>query len=120
VRKILSPRRVAGVSNLSNDRGQRAGNMGIEECCSGFGELVRQPVHYTEVQRDRGPTGSLELHGKRRSRKSPKYPRRTLVGETPGLWRGRQEPIESWLGKGPIKSGMFSDGSDTIPDNVPV
>jgi len=38
VRKISSPERVADVSNLSIDWGQRAGNMGKGECCSGFGE----------------------------------------------------------------------------------
>jgi len=32
VRKILSPRRVAGVSNLYNDWGQWAGNMGKGVC----------------------------------------------------------------------------------------
>jgi len=37
-----------------------------------------------EVQHDRGPTGSLELLGRRGSQKGPKYPRRILVGETLG------------------------------------
>jgi len=37
VRKISSPRRVAGMPNLCNER---AGNMGKGECCSGFGERV--------------------------------------------------------------------------------
>jgi len=40
--------------------------------------------HYQEVQHDRGPTGSLELRGRKGSRKGTKYPRRTLVRETPG------------------------------------
>jgi len=35
-------------------------------------------------QHDRGTNGSLELHGKRGSQKDPKYPRRTLIGETLG------------------------------------
>jgi len=42
VRNILSPKKREGVPNLSNDRGQRAENMGKGECCSGFGEHVRQ------------------------------------------------------------------------------
>jgi len=42
------------------------------------------PVHFREVQHDREPTGSLELHGRRGSRKDPKYSRRILVGETLG------------------------------------
>jgi len=29
-------------------------------------------------------------------------------------------PIGNQLVKGPIESGMFSDGSDTIPGQVPV
>jgi len=52
------------------------------------------PVYFWEVQHDIDwePTGSLELHRKRGSWKGPKYPRRTLVGETLGLWRGGQVP----------------------------
>jgi len=38
----------------------------------------------------------------------------------PGPWRVGQRSIGSQLGKGPIESGMFSDGSDTIPGHVPV
>jgi len=38
------------------------------------------PVHFREVHHDQGPTGSLELHERRGSRKDPKYPRRILVG----------------------------------------
>jgi len=77
------------------------------------------PVHCQEVQRDRRPTGSLELHGRRGSQNGPKYPRRTLAGET--LWprRGGQRPIGNQLGKGSIESGIFPDGSDTIPGLVP-
>jgi len=41
-------------------------------------------VHLREVQHDRGPTGSLDLHGRIESRKGPKYPRMTPVGETLG------------------------------------
>jgi len=37
-----------------------------------------------------------------------------LVVETPELWKERQGPIGIQLGKGPIESGMPSDGSDTI------
>jgi len=42
------------------------------------------PVRYREVQRDREPTGSLELYERRGSQRGPKYPRRTLVEETLG------------------------------------
>jgi len=42
VRKISSPRRVADVPILCNDRGQRAGNMGKKKCYSGVAERVRQ------------------------------------------------------------------------------
>jgi len=42
VRKILSPRRVAGVPNLCNGWGQWAENMDKAECCSGFGKGVLQ------------------------------------------------------------------------------
>jgi len=42
------------------------------------------PVHLREVQHDRGPIGSLELHGRRGSRKDLKCPRRIMVGETLG------------------------------------
>jgi len=72
-----------------------------------------------EVQRDLRLTESLELHGRRGSQKDPKYPKRTLVGETlAGPWRGGQGTIESQLGKRPIESRMFLDGSDTIPSHV--
>jgi len=77
------------------------------------------PVHFREVQHDWEPTGSLELHGKRGSQKGPKYPRKTLVGEMLGLWRGGQVPTGNRLGKGPIKSGILSDGCVTIPGHVP-
>jgi len=40
--------------------------------------------HFWEVQHDRGPIGSLELHGRRGSRKDLKYSRRILVGERLG------------------------------------
>jgi len=36
MRKILSPQRVASVSNLCTGPYQLAGNMSNEECCSGF------------------------------------------------------------------------------------
>jgi len=41
MRKISYPRTEAGVPNLSNEHGQRAGNMGKGECCSCFGERTR-------------------------------------------------------------------------------
>jgi len=41
-RKISPPKRVAGVPKLSNDQGERAGNLGKEDCCSGFSERVCQ------------------------------------------------------------------------------
>jgi len=78
VRKSSSPQRVASVFILCNSRSQGAGNMGNGECCSGLGKRV---CPFREVQHDRGPTGSLELHERRGSRK---YPRRILVGETLG------------------------------------
>jgi len=95
VREISSLKRVASVPNLCNGWGQWVGNMGKGESC-------------------------LELHGRRESRKDPKYPRRILVGETLGPCRGRQGPTGNRLRKGPIESGMLSDGSDTIPGHVPV
>jgi len=55
-----------------------------------------------------------------RELKGPKYPRRTLVGETLGQWRGGQGPIGSQLGKRLIESGMFADGSDIILGRIPV
>jgi len=42
-----------------------------------------------------GPTGSLELHGRRGSRRESKYPRRTLIGETSESWKEGQGPIGS-------------------------
>jgi len=53
------------------------------------------PVHFREVQHDRRPTGSLKLHERRGSRKDPKYPRRTLVGETGVLERRVRADWES-------------------------
>jgi len=41
VRKISSPRRVASVPNLCNDRGQPARDMDKWKCYSGFAERVR-------------------------------------------------------------------------------
>jgi len=80
VRKNSSPQRVASVSNLCNNRRQKHGQRGV---------LLRfwqasLPIYFREIQHDRGPTGSLELPGRRGSRKDPKYPRRILVGETLG------------------------------------
>jgi len=49
------------------------------------------PVHYREVQRDRRPTGSLGLHERNGIRRGLKYPRRTLVEETPGPWKEGQD-----------------------------
>jgi len=75
VRKISSPQRVASVSNLYHSRSLGARNMGYGECCSGFGKRVC-PFIPGKSSMTRGPTGSLELHGRRGSRKDPKYPRR--------------------------------------------
>jgi len=86
-RKILSPRTVAGVPMFA-DRRQRAGNIAPVLASEA-------DIDYQEVQCDRGPTGSLELHGRRGGQKGPKYPRRTLVGETLGPWRGGLGPIDS-------------------------
>jgi len=66
VGKISSPERIASVPNLCNGRCQWAGNMGNEECCSGFGERVCQFISGKSSM-----TGSLELHGRRGSRKDP-------------------------------------------------
>jgi len=77
--------------NLCNDRCQWAGSVGTRECCSG--ERVRQFIR--EVQRDREPTGSLELHERIGSRKGPKYIRRILVGETSGPERRARADWES-------------------------
>jgi len=71
----------------------------------GFGEWTL-PVHYREVQRDRGPTGSSELFERKGSQRGPKYPRRILFREMPRLWKERQGPIGSPLGKGPIESSL--------------
>jgi len=46
---------------------------GLGKCCFSFGKRVCQPVNYLGVQHVRGPTGSLELRGRRVSRKGPKY-----------------------------------------------
>jgi len=81
---------------------------------------VNPLVYFREVQRDREATGSLDLRGRRGRRKDPKYPRRTLVEETMGSWRGGQGPTGNRLGKGPIESDMILDGSDIIPGHVPV
>jgi len=73
--------------------------------------------------RDNSEEGELdreELHGRIGSRRSPKYPRRTLVRGTTGPWKEERGSIGSQLGKGPIESGMFSDGNDTIPGHVSV
>jgi len=40
MRKISSPRRIVGMTNLCNDLSQWAGNMEKGESCSGFGERV--------------------------------------------------------------------------------
>jgi len=64
------------------------------------------PVHYRKVQNDQGPTGSLELHERKESRRVPKYPRRTLVGETRGVVKEGQGPIGSQSWKGPIENDM--------------
>jgi len=53
------------MSNLCKDWSRWAGNMGKGECC------------FT----GKSSTGSLELHERKGSRKGPKCPRRTLVGE---------------------------------------
>jgi len=44
-----------------------------------------------------GITGSLELRERKGSRRVPKYPRRTLVGETSESWKEGQGPIESGM-----------------------
>jgi len=100
MRKISSPQGVASVSNLCNSRSQGAGNMGNRECCSGLGKRVcpfisrKSSMDFLEIWmldflEIREPTGSLELHGRRRSRKDPKYPRKILVGRNAGAEKRR-------------------------------
>jgi len=50
--------------------------------------------------------GSFEIHERKGSRRGPKYPRRTLVGEMLRPWKEGQGPFGSQLEKGPIESGM--------------
>jgi len=83
---FVSTKSSESVSNLCNGQCQWAGNMSDGECCFGFSQRVC-PL-FPRIQHERGPTRSLELHGKRGSRKDPKYPKRILVGETLGPWRG--------------------------------
>jgi len=72
VSKTLSPIRIA-VCLIFAMTGPS--DMGKGEGFSGFGEQACLPVHYREVQHDRGPsTESLELYGRR----GPKYSERTL------------------------------------------
>jgi len=97
---------------------------------SGLGTWVKESVapvlvsesasSYQKDQCDRKPIGSLELHGRKGSWRGLKYPRRTSVGEMTGLWKGGQVLTGSQLRKGPIKSGKFSDGSDTFSGHAPV
>jgi len=115
----MSPQKVASVSNLENSQSQRAGNMGNEECCSGFVKSA-QSFPGREVKHNRGPTGSLELHERRESWKDPKYPRKILVREMLESMREGRGPTGSPLGKGVIASDMILDRSDTISCHVPV
>jgi len=62
------------------------------------------PVHYRTVQRDREPTGSLQLHG-RKGRRRGLYLGRVLVENSEPCKDG-QGPIGSHLEKGLIESGM--------------
>jgi len=127
VRKILSLRRVADtvdVPNISNDRVQWAGNMGKGECCFGFGERVRQFITGKSSVTGEGENhwklkATLEERESERSQTFQKDFGRKIAGAV-DWWRGGQVPIGSQLGKEPIESGMFSDGSDTIPVHVPV
>jgi len=41
------------------------------------------PVNYRGVQHDRGPTGNLDLHERKGSRRGPKYPKRTSLAKGP-------------------------------------
>jgi len=50
-----------------------------------------------QVQHDQRPTGSLELREMIRSWRGPEYPRRNLVGKTPGPWKKGQGLIESGM-----------------------
>jgi len=43
------------------------------------------PVHFRKVQHDRGPTGSLELHGRKGAGKIPNIPEKLWLEKRWGL-----------------------------------
>jgi len=104
VRKISSPQRVASVSNLCNRRSEGQGTW-VTGSVARFWQ-VSLPVHFREVQHDRVPTESLELHGRKGD---PKYPRKSLVGEMlgPRFLSSRQV---SFLVSKPVGIGAGSGG----------
>jgi len=63
VREISSPRRVASVSNLCNGGASWQGTWVTGSVAPVLASEAAR--YFREVQHDRGPTGSLELHGKK-------------------------------------------------------
>jgi len=93
--------------------GPADGNTSKGECCSSFGERVCKFITAESTAwPGRGPTGSLSYTGGEGVGK--------VLNISEGLWLETPGPIGSRLGKVPIESGMFSDGSDTILGHVPV
>jgi len=92
VRKILSPQRVASVSNLCNSRNRGQGTCVMEDVAL---VLASESARYfQEVQHYRRPTGSLELHGGDRVGKIPNIPEGFSLEK---CW-GRGEKGEGRLG----------------------
>jgi len=80
---------VGGI-DFCNDRGQWAGNGNMRIGQRGallWFWLASLLVHYREAQHGRGPTGSLELHERLGSWRSPNYSRKTLAGEILEPWK---------------------------------
>jgi len=97
VRDISSPGSKAGLPNFAMTRASGMG-MGQRKVLLWFWR-ASLPVYCHGFQRDRRPTESLELRGRKGSRRGFKYPRMTLLGETPELWKEGQGPIGTQLGK---------------------
>jgi len=76
------------------------------------------PVRYRVVQSDRGPTGNLRAtreESPSRTRRSPKYPRRTLVGEMLNPWKERQgltgSQLKPWKERQGLTGGQLGKES---------
>jgi len=111
----LSPRRVTGVPNLCNDRGQRAGNMDKREC--------RYTVPASEsASPSPGRPARLGTHLK------PRATREERESERPQIYQKDFGRRNAWVAERRAradreparKSGMPSVGSDTIPGHAPV